>query len=98
MIYRQSKGKAIKIATVDLALVSDISTAKDERYTVRSIVDGSVVGELRLAVSYQDIRLLPKDRYAVARVGLIGSRQTDLSGDLSRERGCSIRSGSLAQL
>ena len=98
MIYRQSKGKAIKIATVDLALVSDISTARDERYTVRSIVDGSVVGELRLAVSYQDIRLLPKDRYAVARVGLIGSRQTDQTGDLSRECGCSIRSGSLPQL
>jgi len=29
------------------------------------------VGELRLAVSYQDIRLLPKDRYAVARVSPI---------------------------
>ena len=53
---------------VDLSLVSDISSAKDERYTVKSIADGSVVGELRLAVSYQDIRLLPKDRYAVARV------------------------------
>jgi hypothetical protein len=55
---------------VDLSLVSDISSAKDERYTVKSVADGSVVGELRLAVSYQDIRLLPKDRYAVARVRL----------------------------
>jgi len=69
MIYRQSsKGKIVKIAMVDLSLVSDISSAKDERYAVKSIADGSVVGELRLAVSYQDIRLLPKNRYAVARV------------------------------
>jgi len=71
VIYRQSKGKAIKIAIVDLSLVSDISSAKDERYTVKSTADGSVVGELRLAVSYQDIPLLPKDRYAVARVSRI---------------------------
>jgi hypothetical protein len=75
VIYRQSKGKAIKIAIDDLSLVSDISSAKDERYTIKSIVDGSVVGELRLAVSYQDIRLLPKDRYAVARVRLHVSKQ-----------------------
>jgi hypothetical protein len=54
---------------IDLSLVSDISSAKDERYAVKSIADGSVVGELRVAVSYQDIRLLPKNHYAVARVG-----------------------------
>jgi hypothetical protein len=58
------------VAIVDLSLVSDISSAKDERYAVKAITDGSVVGELRLAVSYQDISLLPKDRYAVSRVSL----------------------------
>jgi hypothetical protein len=67
-MYRQSKGKALLIAEIALPLVSDIANPKDERYPVKSVVDGAVVGELRLSVAFHEIKRLPFDRYMVRQV------------------------------
>lgn len=67
-MYRQSKGKALLIAEIALPLVSDIANPKDERYPVKSVVDGAVVGELRLSVAFHEIKRLAFDRYMVRQV------------------------------
>jgi hypothetical protein len=52
-IYRLRKGRYELFATVALPLVCDFQARQDERYPIRTL-DGAVVGEIRLAVSYYE--------------------------------------------
>lgn len=47
---------------VDLTLVPSFAKSEDERYPVRSLT-GSLIGEIRLNVSYQEIDILPLAEY-----------------------------------
>lgn len=67
-LYRQSKGRAVHIATVNLPLVSDFARSRDERYPVRSVADDTVVGELRLSVSFQEVETFSLQRYNAVEV------------------------------
>ena len=62
------KTEVALIAIVELPLVSDFAKIKDERYPVRSVNDGSVVGELRLSVTYQEVQTQPIKQYRVIEV------------------------------
>ncbi|ODN98139.1 hypothetical protein I350_07782 [Cryptococcus amylolentus CBS 6273] len=50
-------------STVPLSLVPNYSPAKDERYPVVSLSNEAVVGELRMAVSYQELPILHRSTY-----------------------------------
>jgi hypothetical protein len=75
-IYQQVKGNAVQVAEVALPLVSDIINPKDERYPVKSIVDGAVVGELRLSVAFHEIKRLTYSSYKAREVRLSSGVQS----------------------
>lgn len=63
LLLRQKKDKvSVLFGKVDLPLVSSFSKVDDERYPVRSI-HGTVIGEIRLTVSYQEIDVIPLIEY-----------------------------------
>ncbi|ODN87443.1 hypothetical protein L198_07070 [Cryptococcus wingfieldii CBS 7118] len=55
--------KSHPIATVPLSLVPNYSPTRDERYPVVSLSNEAVVGELRMAVSYQELPILHRSTY-----------------------------------
>ena len=59
-LYRQRKDRFDHFANVFLPLVSDHSSRQDERYPITRL-DGTVVGEIRLAVSYLETPLHSAD-------------------------------------
>lgn len=63
LLLRQKKDKvSVLFGKVDLPLVSSFSKVDDERYPVRSI-NGAVIGEIRLTVSYQEVDVIPLAEY-----------------------------------
>lgn len=62
MLKHRNEKAPILFGKVDLPLVSTFGKVEDERYPIRS-VNGNVIGEIRLAVHFQEIDILPVNTY-----------------------------------
>jgi hypothetical protein len=62
-LYRLRRGRPTAFATVQLALVSDFGTHRDERYPIVALRSDAVIGELRLMALYSEVTLQRRDVY-----------------------------------
>lgn len=62
LLKHRNEKAPILFGKVDLPLVSTFAKTEDERYPVRSI-SGAVIGEIRLAVHYQEVDVIPMTEY-----------------------------------
>jgi hypothetical protein len=59
----------VLFATAELPMISTFSRAREDRYPIRSVETGTVMGDLRMSILYNQVAIRPNGYHGINAVG-----------------------------